>query len=210
LSIAKSGKAPQFTEEEIRVIVETAKDYGFHVAAHAHGAEGIKRAVRGGVTTIEHGTFLDDEGIELMKKNGTYLVPTIIAGKTVADSAKILGYYHPLVVPKALEVGPLIQATFAKAYKAGVKIAFGTDSGVSIHGYNAYEFQYMVEAGMPAMEAIKAATIIPAEIIGNQKDLGTIEVGKIADIIATEGNPLQDIKMMRKVSFVMKDGVVYK
>jgi imidazolonepropionase-like amidohydrolase len=210
LSIAKSGKAPQFTEEEIRTIVETAKDYGFHVAAHAHGAEGIKRAVRGGVTTIEHGTFLDDEGIELMKKNGTYLVATIIAGKTVADSAKIPGYYHPLVVPKALETGPIIQATFAKAYKAGVKIAFGTDSGVSIHGYNAYEFQYMVEAGMPAMEAIKAATIIPAEIIGNQKDLGTIEVGKIADIIATDGNPLQDIKLMRRVSFVMKDGVVYK
>ena len=210
LSIAKSGKAPQFTEEEIRAIVETAKDYGFHVAAHAHGAEGIKRAVRAGVTTIEHGTFLDDEGIDLMKKYGTYLVATIIAGKTVADSAKVPGYYHPLVVPKALEVGPLIQATFAKAYKAGVKIAFGTDSGVSVHGLNAYEFQYMTEAGMPAMEAIKSATIIPAEIIGVAKDLGTIESGKIADIIATDGNPLQDIKVMRKVSFVMKDGVVYK
>lgn len=210
LSIAKSGKAPQFTEEEIRAIVETAKDYGFHIAAHAHGTEGIKRAVRGGVTTIEHGTFLDDEGIDLMIKNGTYLVPTIIAGKTVADSAKIPGYYHPLVVPKALETGPISQANFAKAYKAGVKIAFGTDSGVSIHGFNAYEFQYMVEAGMPAMETIKAATIIPAEILGNQKDFGTIEIGKIADIIATDGNPLQDITKMRKVSFVMKDGVIYK
>jgi imidazolonepropionase-like amidohydrolase len=210
LSIAKSGKAPQFTEEEIRAIVETAKDYGFHVAAHAHGTEGIKRAVKAGVTTIEHGTFLDDEGIELMKKNGTYLVATILAGKTVADSAKVPGYYHPLVVPKALETGPIIQATFAKAYKAGVKIAFGTDSGVSLHGLNAYEFQYMTEAGMPAMEAIKSATIIPAEIIGVSKDLGTIEVGKIADIIATDGNPLQDIKVMRKVSFVMKDGVIYK
>jgi imidazolonepropionase-like amidohydrolase len=210
LSIAKSGKAPQFTEEEIKAIVETAKDYGYHVAAHAHGAEGIKRAVRGGVTTIEHGTFLDDEGIELMKKNGTYLVATILAGKTVADSAKVPGYYHPLVVPKALETGPIIQATFGKAYKAGVKIAFGTDSGVSIHGYNAYEFQYMVEAGMPAMEAIKSATIIPAEIMGVQKESGTIEAGKLADIIATDGNPLQDIKVMRKVSFVMKDGVIYK
>jgi imidazolonepropionase-like amidohydrolase len=210
LSLAKNGKAPQFTEEEIRAIVETAKDYGFHVAAHAHGAEGIKRAVRGGVTTIEHGTFMDDEAIELMKKHGTYLVATILAGKTVADSAKVPGYYHPLVVPKALETGPLIQATFAKAYKAGVKIVFGTDSGVSVHGYNAFEFQYMVEAGMPAMEAIKAATIIPAEIMGTQKDLGSIEIGKIADIIATDGNPLQDIKMMRKVSFVMKDGVIYK
>ncbi|MEA5257529.1 amidohydrolase family protein [Arcicella aquatica] len=210
LSLAKSGKAPQFTEEEIKAIVETAKDYGFHVAAHAHGAEGIKRAIRGGVTTIEHGTYMDDEAIELMKKYGTYFVPTIIAGKTVADSAKIPGYYHPLVVPKALEIGPLIQATFAKAYKAGVKIAFGTDSGVSIHGYNAYEFQYMVEAGMPAMEAIKAATMTPAIIMGTQKEAGSIETGKIADIIATDGNPLQDIKVMRKVSFVMKDGVVYK
>jgi imidazolonepropionase-like amidohydrolase len=210
LSLAKSGKAPQFTEEEIRAIVETAKDYGYHVAAHAHGTEGIKRAVRAGVTTIEHGTFMDDEGIELMKKNGTYLVATILAGKTTADSAKVPGYYHPLIVPKALETGPIIQATFAKAYKAGVKIAFGTDSGVSIHGYNAYEFVYMVEAGMPAMEAIKSATITPAEIMGTQKEIGTIEAGKIADIIATEGNPLQDIKMMRKVSFVMKDGVVYK
>ncbi len=210
LSLAKSGKAPQFTEEEIRAIVETAKDYGFHVAAHAHGTEGMKRAVKAGVTTIEHGTYMDDEVIDLMKKNGTYYVPTIIAGKTVGDSAKIPGYFHPLVAPKALEIGPLIQATFAKAYKAGVKIAFGTDSGVSIHGYNAYEFQYMVEAGMPAMEAIKAATMTPAIILGTQKETGSIETGKIADIIATDGNPLQDIKVMRKVSFVMKDGVVYK
>ncbi len=210
LSIAKNGKAPQFTDEEIKAVVETAKDYGFHVAAHAHGAEGIKRAARAGVTTIEHGTFMDDEAIEIMKKNGTYLVPTILAGKTVADSAKVPGYYHPLVVPKALETGPLIQNMFAKAYKAGVKIAFGTDSGVSLHGLNAYEFQYMVEAGMPAIEAIQAATIVPAKILGVEKDLGTLEVGKLADIIATDGNPLQDIKLMRKVSFVMKDGVVYK
>jgi imidazolonepropionase-like amidohydrolase len=210
LSIAKSGKAPQFTEEEIRAVVETAKDYGYIVAAHAHGAEGIKRAARAGVTTIEHGTFLDDEGIEIMKKYGTYLVATIIAGKTVADSAKVPGYYHPLVVPKALETGPIIQATFAKAYKAGVKIAFGTDSGVSVHGYNAYEFQYMTEAGMPAMEAIKSATIIPAQIMGTDKESGSIENGKLADIIASDANPLQDIKTLRKITFVMKDGVIYK
>lgn len=210
LSIAKNGKAPQFQEDELEAIIKTAKDYGFHVAAHAHGAEGIKRAAKAGVTTIEHGTFMDDEAIDIMKQKGTYLVATILAGKTVADSAKVPGYYHPLVVPKALETGPLIQNMFGKAYKAGVKIAFGTDSGVSLHGLNAYEFQYMVEAGMPAIEAIQAATVTPAKILGVEKDLGSIEAGKFADIIATDGNPLQDITQMRKVSFVMKDGVVYK
>ncbi|MDI9870370.1 metal-dependent hydrolase family protein [Flectobacillus roseus] len=210
LSIAKNGKSPQFQEDELEAIIKTAKDYGYHVAAHAHGAEGIKRAAKAGVTTIEHGTFMDDEAIEIMKQKGTYLVATILAGKTVADSAKVPGYYHPLVVPKALETGPLIQNMFGKAYKAGVKIAFGTDSGVSLHGLNAYEFQYMVEAGMPAIEAIQAATVTPAKILGVEKDLGSIEAGKFADIIATDGNPLQDITQMRKVSFVMKDGVVYK
>lgn len=210
LSIAKNGKAPQFQEDELEAIIKTAKDYGFHVAAHAHGAEGIKRAAKAGVTTIEHGTFMDDEAIDIMKQKGTYLVATILAGKTVADSAKVPGYYHPLVVPKALETGPLIQNMFGKAYKAGVKIAFGTDSGVSLHGLNAYEFQYMVEAGMPAIEAIQAATVTPAKILGVEKDLGSIEAGKFADIIATDGNPLQDITQMRKVSFVMKDGVIYK
>ncbi|MDI9863196.1 metal-dependent hydrolase family protein [Flectobacillus longus] len=210
LSIAKNGKAPQFQDDELEAIIKTAKDYGFHVAAHAHGAEGIKRAAKAGVTTIEHGTFMDDEAIDIMKQKGTYLVATILAGKTVADSAKVPGYYHPLVVPKALETGPLIQNMFGKAYKAGVKIAFGTDSGVSLHGLNAYEFQYMVEAGMPAIEAIQAATVTPAKILGVEKDLGSIEAGKFADIIATDGNPLQDISQMRKVSFVMKDGVVYK
>lgn len=127
LSIAKSGKAPQFTENEISAIVQTAKDYGFHVAAHAHGTDGMKRALRAGVTTIEHGTYMDDEAIELFKKMGAYYVPTIIAGRTAADSAKVPGYYHPFVRMKALEIGPLIQKTFEKAYKAGVKIAFGTD-----------------------------------------------------------------------------------
>ncbi|MBC7891760.1 MAG: amidohydrolase family protein, partial [Sphingobacteriaceae bacterium] len=153
LSLAKNSNNPQFSEEEIRAIVRTAKDYGFPVAAHAHGAEGMKRAIRAGVTSIEHGTYMDEEAMELCKKHGTFYVPTILAGKTVADSARRFGYYSPIVVPKALEIGPLIQATFAKAYKAGVKIAFGTDSGVSIHGVNAQEFQYMTEAGMPPMAA---------------------------------------------------------
>lgn len=210
LSNAKDGQGPQFTEEEVRAIVETAKDYGFAVAAHAHGAEGMKRAIRGGVQTIEHGTLMDDETIELFKQYGTYYVPTIIAGRTAADSARIMGYYPPLVTPKALAIGPKIQATFAKAYKAGVNIAFGTDAGVYPHGYNAKEFEYMVEGGMPVAEAIQAATVTNAKLLGMSDELGTIESGKFADIIAVPANPLQDVKTLQNVTFVMKDGVVYK
>ncbi|PLK43356.1 amidohydrolase family protein [Emticicia sp. TH156] len=210
LSIAKNGKGPQFTEDEISAIVSTAKDYGFHVAAHAHGAEGMKRAIKAGVTTIEHATFMDDEAIELFKKHGAYYVPTIIAGKTVGDSAKVPGYYHPLVVPKAIETSKQIAETFARAYKAGVKVAFGTDAGVFLHGYNAKEFQYMVEGGMPMMEAIKAATIVNAEILGMKSELGSIEKGKLADIVAVEGDPLKDAKVMMNVALVMKEGKIYK
>jgi imidazolonepropionase-like amidohydrolase len=210
LSIAKNGKAPQFQSDELEGIFSTASDYGFRVAAHAHGAEGMKRALKAGVTTIEHGTFMDDEAIELFKSKGAYLVPTIIAGKSTADSAKIPGYYHPFVTAKALETGQYIQATFAKAYKAGVKIAFGTDAGVFKHGLNAKEFQYMTEAGMPIMEAIKSATIVAADVLDMKKELGSIEVNKLADIIATDNNPLLDVKTLMNVVFVMKEGVVYK
>ncbi len=210
LSQAKDASGAQFTEEELKAIVETAKDYGFKVAAHAHGAEGMKRAIRAGVTSIEHGTFMDDEAIELFKKYGTWLVPTIIAGKSTADSAKMPGYYSDIVTPKALSVGPKIQATFSKAYKAGVKIAFGTDAGVFAHGKNWKEFVYMVEGGMPAMEAIASATYNGAELLGVSEILGTIEKGKLADIIAVNGDPVKDISVMEKVVFVMKDGVLYK
>jgi imidazolonepropionase-like amidohydrolase len=210
LSQAKDGSNAQFTEEEVKAIVAAAKDYGFKVAAHAHGAEGIKRAIRGGVNSIEHGSFMDEEGIELMKKYGTYLVPTIIAGKSVADSAKILGYYTDIVTPKALAIGPLIQGMFAKAYKAGVKIAFGTDAGVYAHGKNWKEFVYMTEAGMPILECIKAATVNAADLLGVSNILGTIEKGKLADIIAIDGDILKDVSSMRKVKFVMKNGVIYK
>jgi imidazolonepropionase-like amidohydrolase len=210
LSIAKDGSGPQFTDEELKAIIETARDYGMHTAAHAHGAEGMKRAVNAGITTIEHGTKMTDEVMDLMIKKGTYFVPTISAGKFVAEKAKESGYYHPLVVPKALEIGPQIQATFGKAYKRGVKIAFGTDAGVFPHGDNGKEFTYMVEAGMPPLEAIKSATIVPAGILGLADKIGTVEPGKLADLVATDENPLQNIKTMEKVSFVMKDGVVYK
>ena len=210
LSVAKSGKNPQFFEDEIEAIVKTAKDYGFKVAVHAHGEEGMKRAIRAGVNSIEHGTFMDDETIELFKKHGAWYVPTITAGKAVGDSAKIPGYYPPVVVPKALETGPQIQKTFAKAYKAGVKIAFGTDAGVYKHGMNWLEFGYMIEAGMTPMDAIKSATISAADLLGEKDKLGSIEVGKLADIVAVDGDPLKDPKAFGKVVFVMKDGLVYK
>lgn len=210
LSQAKDGANAQFTDAEAKAIVDAAKDYGFRVAAHAHGAEGIKRAIRAGVSSIEHGTFMDDEGMQLMKQYGTWLVPTISAGKSTADSAKIPGYYTEVVTPKALSTGPQIQKTFAKAYKQGVKIAFGTDAGVFRHGMNWLEFGFMIEAGMKPMEAIKAATIDAADLLGQKDKLGSIETGKIADIVAVDGNPLTDSKAFGNVVFVMKGGVVYK
>ncbi len=190
LSVAKDGQGPQLTEEELRAIVTTAKDYGMTTAAHAHGDEGMQRAVRAGITSIEHGTLMSPETIELMKKHGTYYVPTISAGKFVAEKAAIPGYYPAMIVPKALEIGPQIQNTFAKAYKNGVKIAFGTDAGVFPHGDNAKEFIYMHEAGMPAIEAILSATKATADLLGISDKVGAISAGKLADIVATEGNPL--------------------
>ncbi len=210
LSVAKNGSNPQFTEEEIKAIVETAKDYGMKIAVHAHGAEGMKRAIKAGVSSIEHGTLMDDESIALFKQFGTYYVPTLTAGKAVADSAKIPGYYPALITPKALAIGPQLQSTFAKAYKAGVKIAFGTDAGVYMHGKNWLEFIYMIEGGMPAMEAIKAATIHAADLLGMKDQLGSIEPGKLADIVAVDGDPLKDPQVFGKIIFVMKDGVLYK
>ncbi len=209
LSIAKNGLNPQFTEEEIRTIVVTARDYGFKVAAHAHGAEGMKRAVRAGVDTIEHGTFMDDETMALMKERGTWYVPTITAGRWVYDRSKEDGYFPSVVRPKAALVGPQIQGTFAKVYKTGVKILFGTDTGVSAHGENAREFVLMVEAGMPPMEAIKSATSVTAKFLEIDDRLGSVAVGKIADLVAVPGDPLADITAMQRVHFVMKDGIVY-
>jgi len=210
LSIAKNGANPQMTEEEIRAVVTTARDYGFKVAAHAHGAEGIKRAVRGGVDSIEHGTFMDDEGMRLMKEHGTYYVPTISAGRWVYEQAQDPEFFPPIVRPKALEVGPQIQRTFSRAYKSGVKIMFGTDTGVSKHGDNAREFRYMVEGGMPAMEAIRAATSVPAKFLEIDDRTGSIAVGKLGELVGVPGDPLTDISVMEHVVFVMKDDTIYK
>ncbi|MFD1095014.1 metal-dependent hydrolase family protein [Salegentibacter chungangensis] len=210
LSVAKSSSNPQFTLEEIQGITETAKDYGFHVAAHAHGDEGMQRAVRGGVKTIEHGTLMSKETMDIMKEYDAYLVPTITAGKEVTEKAEIEGYYPELVVPKAKEIGPKIQNTFAEAYKRGVGIAFGTDAGVFKHGENAREFVYMTEAGMPAMEAIQSATIIPARILKLEERTGQIAPGFYADIIAVDEDPTKNIETLKKVKFVMKEGKIYK
>ena len=209
LSYAKSADAPQFTVHEVKAIVETAKDYGYTVAAHAHGAEGMKRAVLGGVTSIEHGTMMTDEVMHLMKERGTWYVPTITAGRFVADKARIDGYFPEIVRPKAARIGAQIQQTFAKAYSNGVKIGFGTDMGVGPHGDNAREFLYMVEAGMPAAAALQAATINAAQVLGVD-DQGVVEAGQRADIVAMPGDPVADINNVLRVDFVMKDGVVYR
>lgn len=209
LSIAASGQNPQFMMDELQAVVETARDYGMHVAAHAHGKEGMLRAVRAGVHTIEHGTYMDEEVMAAMVEHGTWYIPTITAGKFVAEQAEIDGYYHPLIVPKAREIGPLIQDTFARAYRYGVKIAFGTDASVFPHAQNAREFEYMVEAGMPEDEALLSATSVAAGVLGLEDQIGTVSAGKSADLIAVDGNPLQDITVLQDVGFVMKQGRIY-
>ena len=205
-----NGDNAQMTLEEIKAVVATAHDYGFAVAAHAHGAEAIRRAVIGGVDSIEHGTYMDAEDMKLMVEHGTWYVPTIIAGDFVARQAKVPGYYPPQIAAKAAAIGPLIQATAGRAYKAHVKIAFGTDAAVYPHGQNAHEFELMVGAGMPPMFTLQAATISAAQLLRHDKELGTVAAGKIADVVAVPGNPIDDISLMKRVSFVMKDGVVYK
>jgi imidazolonepropionase-like amidohydrolase len=210
LSLGDSAQGVQMTNEEVRAVVETAHEYGLKVAVHAHGTEGMKRAILAGVDSIEHGTFMTDEIVALMKEHGTYYVPTLSAGHFVMEKAKIPGFLPPTVAVKALLVGPAMTATFQRAYAAGVKIALGTDQGVAPHGENAKEFIYMVEAGMKPMDAIKAGTIEGAKLLGAEKDLGTVEAGKFADLVAVPGDPLADIKLMTNVTFVMKAGTVYK
>jgi imidazolonepropionase-like amidohydrolase len=210
LDESASADNAQLTLEEIKALVAAAHDYGFTVAAHAHGAEAIRRAIIGGVDSIEHGTFMSEEDMKLMKEHGTWLVPTIIAGKYVEQMSNKPGYYPAQVAAKARLVGPIIQKTAGKAYKAGVKIAFGTDASVYPHGLNAQEFKYMVDAGMPPMFVIQAATTHAAQLLKHEGDIGSISAGRYADVVAVPGNPLDDITLMQKVQFVMKEGVVYK
>ena len=209
LSLARSPDAPQFNDAELAAIVATARDYGFPVAVHAHGTEGMKRAVRAGVTSVEHGTFMDDEVMRLMKEKGTWYVPTLSAGIFVSAKAETPGYFPDIVRPKAAKVGAQIRDTFARAYRAGLRIAFGTDSGVSPHGENAQEFGYLVEGGMKPMEAIRAATSSAAQVLGSN-EVGEVAPGKYADLIAVDQSPLEDVTRLREVTFVMKGGAIVK
>ena len=210
LSLAKSGDNPQFTNEELEAVVTAAKDYDFVVAVHAHGATGMKRAIRAGVDSVEHGTYMDEEAMRLMRKQGTWYVPTISAGKWVGDLAELDDKLPAVVRPKAAAIGPLIQNTFGEAYKAGVKIAFGTDAGVSPHGSNGREFRFMAEAGMPVMETIQAATVNAAKLLRVEDELGQIAPGFHADIVAFDSNPLEDVGVLERPSFVMKAGSVFR
>ncbi len=210
LSVAKNGQNPQFMSDELDAIVQTAKDYEMTVAVHAHGKEGMRRAILAGVDSIEHGTYMDKEIFRLMRKNDVFYVPTILAGDFVARKSKIDGYFPEIVRPKAAKIGPLIQQTFAQAHENGVTIAFGTDSGVSPHGENAKEFSLMVGAGMSEMDAIRSATINAAKLLKVDKELGSIEIGKLADLVAVVGDPLEDISLLESPSFVMKDGEIFK
>lgn len=210
LSVAKSGQNPQFMMDELEAIVETAGDYGMPVAAHAHGAEGMYRAVLAGVDSIEHGTYMDARTMKLMKKNGTWLVPTLMAPQWAKEKSAIEGFFPEMVRTKAASMGSVMQEKFKRVYKAGVPIAFGTDTGVSAHGDNGREFELMVAGGMPALEAIRSATLYGARLTRTDDRLGRLAPGYLADIVAVPEDPRDDITTMTRVSFVMKGGVVYK
>jgi len=210
LSMTAAGVDQQFFQDELEAIVEAATRMGRKVAAHAHGADGIKAALRAGVASIEHGTYLDDEAIALFVETGAYLVPTIHAGKYVAEKAQLEGYYPPAIREKAAAVGPVMQGALGRAYEGGVKIAFGTDVGVGEHGTNALELVYMHEAGVPAEECLASATLHAADLCGIGDQVGTLEPGKWADAIAVRGDPLADLALLQDVVVVMKEGVVVK
>lgn len=211
LSNTAAGLEQQFFDDELKAIIDSAHSMGRKVTAHAHGVAGINSALRAGVDSIKHGTYLDDESVKLFKKNGAYLVPTLLAGATVVEWAKDPdSFLLPPQRAKALQVGPLMHEMAEKAHKAGVKIAFGTDTGVSRHGENAREFPLLVAAGLTPTEAIRAATVSAADHLGKSDVIGSIAPGKYADIIATDGDPTADVSELLDVDFVMKGGAVYK
>ncbi|MEP5762988.1 MAG: amidohydrolase family protein [Halieaceae bacterium] len=205
-----TGTGQQMEMDELREVVLAAKRMGRKVASHAHQEDGIVAALEAGVASIEHGTYTGKRAIKLFKQTGAYLVPTLLAGKTVADMAVNTNVLTPAQAAKAIKVGNDMQGNFARAYKAGVKVAYGTDSGVSPHGDNAQEAVLMHQAGMSEMAVIKAATVSAADLIDMSDILGTIEAGKHADIIATDGSPLRNIEELLDVDFVMKGGKVFK
>jgi imidazolonepropionase-like amidohydrolase len=210
LTDTATGTGQQFFDDEYAAIVGTAHMLGRKTTAHAHGADGMKAALKAGVDGIEHGTFMDEEIIDMMRRQGTYYVPTTLAGVTVAEYATTQDFMPPAIREKALQVGPKIVETLRRGHDAGLKIAFGTDTAVSPHGENAREFELMVGAGMTPMEAIVAATRTAAEHIGQGGLLGTIEPGKAADLVATKGSPVENVSELRNVRFVMRDGKVFK
>ena len=210
LSETAAGVGQQLFDDELVAIVRTAAMMGRHVAAHAHGTDGINAALRAGVRTIEHGTYSDDESFELFKSQGAFLVPTILAGKTVEEMASQSDFMPAPIREKALSVGPHMLDMVRRAHEAGVAIAFGTDSGVSPHGQNAREFDLLVQAGLSEMEAIVTATVTAARVLEMEEEIGAIRPGLRADLIATPGSPLDDIGELRRVEFVMKDGRIYK
>ncbi|MGY8896942.1 MAG: amidohydrolase family protein [Paraglaciecola sp.] len=211
LSEVAAGTGQQFFNDEIQAIVDTAHSLGRKVTAHAHNADGINAALRAGVDSIEHGTFANEESLTLFEETGAYLIPTLLAGATVSEIAMSKhSFFAPSVNEKALKVGPKLIETLSVAHERGIKIAFGTDSYVSKHGINAREFQLLVEAGLTPVEAIQTATVFGADNLGKSDELGTIESGKFADIIALDRDPSTDISALMQVGFVMKEGRVFK
>ncbi|RKR03998.1 metal-dependent hydrolase family protein [Maricaulis maris] len=210
LSDTAAGVEQQFFDDELAAIVEAAHMMGRRVTAHAHGVTGINSFLEAGGNSIEHGTYLDRESIRLMRRNGAYLVPTVLAGITVAELAETADFMTDNQRAKSREVGPVMLEMARRAHEGGVTIAFGTDSGVSRHGLNAREFELLVEAGLTPMEAIVTATINASRHLQMDQDIGTIQAGRFADIIAVDGNPLENISELREMGFVMKGGEVYR
>ncbi|MBY0114247.1 MAG: amidohydrolase family protein [Phycisphaerales bacterium] len=210
LSLSSAGLAKHFTDDEIQALVDTTHSMGRKIAAHAHGTDGINAVLRAGIDSVEHGTYMDEESIRLFKAGKTWLVPTLLASATVVKNAKIPGFYHEFVARKALEAGPVRMQRFKIAVKEGVRVAFGTDSGVSPHGENWMEFPLMVEGGMTPSECLVAATINAASLLGLEKEIGTLEPGKSADLIAVDGDPTADVNTLKDVKFVMRAGGVVK